>query len=374
MLELMESLEFARAYLDDLLCISKLSLEDHLDKLEVVLWQLCDAGLKVNAAKSTFCALEIEYLGYVLTRDGIKPQSNKVQAILAIKPPTGVRQLRHFLGMVQYYRDLWARWSKMLAPFTLLVGECGQTKTTKAKGTKKVPWHWDEVHQRAFNHIKAAITKDVVLAYPDFNKVFEIYTDASSKQLGAVITQDNRPIPFFSRKLSDTQRKYSITKFELLAIVKTLKEFKGMLWGQRIKVFTDHANLMRDALGLTSDRVYRWRLLLEEYEPEIACIKGIHNTMADTVSRLEYDPSVNNTAESFHTTKVRNRSHQRQGWMTVLKKWCELDFDSDNLDSYTDKHDDWNLVFTHHEEEEEVYSLTLTEIADAQRKDQELKA
>jgi hypothetical protein len=73
MLELMESLEYVRAYLDDLLCISKLSLEDHLEKLEVVLQQLCYAGLKVNAAKSTFCALEIEYLGYVLTRDGIKP-------------------------------------------------------------------------------------------------------------------------------------------------------------------------------------------------------------------------------------------------------------------------------------------------------------
>ncbi len=102
----MESLENVRAYLDDLLCISKLSLKDHLDKLEEELRQLRDAGLKVNAAKSSFCALEIEYLGYVLTRDGIKPQSNKVQAILAIESPTGVRQQRHFLGMVQYYRDL----------------------------------------------------------------------------------------------------------------------------------------------------------------------------------------------------------------------------------------------------------------------------
>jgi hypothetical protein len=144
----------------------------------------------------------------------------------------------------------------MLAPLTSLVGECSQTKTTKAKGTKKVPWHWDEVHQRAFNHLKATIAKDVVLAYPDFNKVFKIYTDTSSKQLGAVITQDNRPIAFFSWKLSDTQRKTSITKIELLAIVKTLKEFKEMLWGQQIKVFTDHVNLMRDALGLTLDQVY----------------------------------------------------------------------------------------------------------------------
>jgi hypothetical protein len=141
MSELIESLEYVSAYLNDLLCISKLSLEDHLEKLEEVLRRLCNAGLKVNAEKSTFCALEIEYLGYVLTRDSIKPQSNKVQAILAIKPPTGVRELRHFLGMVQYYRDLWARRSKVLPPLTSLFGECGQTKTSKAKGTKKVPWH-----------------------------------------------------------------------------------------------------------------------------------------------------------------------------------------------------------------------------------------
>jgi hypothetical protein len=103
-------------------------------------------------------------------------------------------------------------------------------------------------------------------------------------------------------------------------------------------------------------------------------IRGIHNTMADAVSRLEYDPSVYQTAESFHTTKVRNNSSQRQCWMTDSKKWCKLDIDSDNQDSYTDKHDDWNLVFAHHKEEEEVYPLTLIEIADAQCKDQELKA
>jgi hypothetical protein len=183
----------------------------------------------------------------------------------------------------------------MLAPLTSLVGGWGQTKTTKAKGTKKAPWHWDDVHQRAFNHVKATSAKDVVLASPDYSKVFEIYTDTSRKLLGAVITWDNRPKAFFSWKLSNTQHKYSVTKIELLAlaIVETLKEFKGMLWGQNINVFTDHANLMRDALGLTLDRVYRWRLLLEEYRPKIVYIKGIHNTIADAVSRLEYDPSIN---------------------------------------------------------------------------------
>ena len=95
------------------------------------------------------------------------------------------------------------------------------------------------------------------MAYPEYSEVFKIYTDASSKQLGAVITQKNRPIAFFSRKLSVAQCKYSVIKIELLDIVETLKEFKGMLWYQPIKVFTDHKNLIRDALGLTSDRVYR---------------------------------------------------------------------------------------------------------------------
>ncbi len=143
-----------------------------------------------------------------------------------------------------------------------------------------------------------------------------------------------------------------------------------MLWGQNIKVFTDHANLMRDPLGLTLDLVYQWRLLLEEYGPKIAYIKGIHNTAADVVLRLEYDPGVNQTAESFHTMKVKNKqSRQRQNWMTVSQNWCKIDKDSVNLDSYTNKHDDWNLVFAHQEEEDEIYPLTLIEIADAQRKD-----
>ena len=100
-----------------------------------------------NQCRSKFCALETEYLGYVIFRDGIRPQANKeVQAILAINPPKHVKELHHFLGMIQYYGDTWAKCSKMPAPLTDLVGKCGQTKTTKANGTKKTPWHWTEVH------------------------------------------------------------------------------------------------------------------------------------------------------------------------------------------------------------------------------------
>ncbi len=105
----MEALEYVRAYIDDLLVITRGTLEDHLDKLREVLRRLRDAGLKVNATKSFFCTHEIDYLSYIPTRGGIKPQQKKLQAILTINRPNTVKELRHFLGMVQYYRDMWAK-------------------------------------------------------------------------------------------------------------------------------------------------------------------------------------------------------------------------------------------------------------------------
>jgi hypothetical protein len=127
-MDLMASLKFVQAYMDDLLVITRRTLDKHLQKMETVLTRLCDTGLKVNAAKSLFCAHEIECLGYILTREGIKSQSKKVQAMLTLNPPNKVKELRHFLGMVQYYRDMWARRSEMLVHLTDLVGECGKQK------------------------------------------------------------------------------------------------------------------------------------------------------------------------------------------------------------------------------------------------------
>jgi hypothetical protein len=105
-LDLMVSLKFVQAYMDDLLITMRGILDEYLQKMETVLIRLRDAGLKVNVAWSLFCAHEIEYLGYILTREGIKPQPKKVQAILALNPPNNVKELRHFLRMVQYYRDM----------------------------------------------------------------------------------------------------------------------------------------------------------------------------------------------------------------------------------------------------------------------------
>ncbi len=171
---LMATLEYVGAHIYNLLIITMSSHDDHLGKLEQVFIRLHNAGLKVNAAKLFFCMQETEYLGHILTRGGIKSQPKKVQAILELNLPYNVKELRRFFGMVQYYRDMWAKQNEVLAPLTDLVGECQRTKTTKKIITKKKPWRWESIHQQALDSIKATITNEVVLAYPDFTKPFEI--------------------------------------------------------------------------------------------------------------------------------------------------------------------------------------------------------
>ena len=228
---MMADLEFVRAYINDVAVLSTSSWEDHLKKVDKVLTRLEDAGLKVNGLKSFFGRKEFEYLGYILTPNGVKPLEKKVQAMLDIAPPKNVKQLRSFLGIVNYYRDMWMHRSHILAPLNAL-------------NQKETKWRWGEVKQRAFDNMKQVIAKETLLHYPDFSKPFEIHTDASKYQIGAVITQDNKPITFYSRKLRGGQHNYTTTERELLAIVETLKEFRTILLGHKIKVYTDHKNLV----------------------------------------------------------------------------------------------------------------------------------
>ena len=269
---LMQDLEFVRAYIDDLLVITKGSYEEHLSRLSEVLTRLQDAGLKVNAKKSFFAKEELEYLGYWITREGIQPVTSKVNAIANIAEPKTKKQLRSFIGVVNYYRDMWIRRSHVLAPLAKLT-------------SKNAKWSWGPEQQKSFKDMKKIISKEVLLAYPDFNEEFVIHTDASHTQLGAVISQKGKPIAFYSRKLKPEQTRYTTTERELLSIVETLKEFRNILLGQRIVVHTDHKNLT--CKNFNTERVMRWRLILEEYNPELRYIKGEHNIVADALSRLE---------------------------------------------------------------------------------------
>ncbi len=274
--ELMVGLEFVRAYIDDVLIHSSSTLEDHLDKLDEVLKRIKTAGLKVNAKKSFFARGGLEYLGYWITREGIQPIAKKVDAIKNIAEPTNKRELRKFIGIVNYYRDMWIRRSHCLAPLAALT-------------SKNAKWRWGNEERQAFNQMKKIISRETLLVYPDFNKKFVIHTDASQYQLGGVISQDGKPIAFYSRKLNDAQTRYTTTERELLSIVETLKEFRNILLGHEIEVHTDHKNLT--CKHFNTDRVLRWRLILEEYGPDLKYIKGENNIVADALSRLNLNKS-----------------------------------------------------------------------------------
>jgi hypothetical protein len=162
--------------------------------------------LRENAEKSTFCAGEIEYLGYWISKSGIQPIPKKVEAINNIVLPATRRDLRRFIGMVDYYRDMWIQRSSLHGPFEFMT-------------SKNVKFVWMDVHQTAFEDIKKIIYREVMLTFSDFSYLFHIYTDASDTQLGAVITQEEKPIAFDSRKLNSAQKRYTTGEKELLSIV-----------------------------------------------------------------------------------------------------------------------------------------------------------
>ena len=146
------------------------------------------------------------------------PIPKKVEAIQALAVPKTRKQLRQFIGMINFYRDMWQKRSELLAPLTSLT-------------SKNVKYEWKDEHQRCFEDIKRVIGNEVLLGYPDFNAPFEIRTDASKLQIGAVISQKGKPIDFYSRKTNSSQHNYTTTEKELLSIVATLKKFRNILLG-----------------------------------------------------------------------------------------------------------------------------------------------
>ena len=273
--DLLGDLGYVSTYLDDILILSDGTFEDHMTKLMVVLRRLDQANFRANVRKCFFAQTELDYLGYHITRKGIQPQTKKVEAILRLKAPKTKRQLRHFLGMVNYYRDMWRRRSHLLAPLTALL--------SKGKNLK-----WTEEHQKAFDEVKRVISRETLLSFPDYDRPFHIFADASDTQLGAVIMQDDKPLAFYSRKLNSAQKSYTTGEQELLSIVEVLKEFRTLLYGQEVIIHTDHKNILYG--NLANDRIIRWRLLIEEYSPVIQHIKGEDNVVADALSRMEALP------------------------------------------------------------------------------------
>ena len=268
---LFADLPHVECFIDDIGIFSLGSLPAHFSQIHQVLLRLERNGFTVNPLKCEWATTTTEYLGFLLTPKGIKPLPHKVQAITQIARPNSTKNVRSFVGLVNYYKDMWPRRAHYLTPLTDIC-------STRKKCI------WTDAQEVAFQNIKRLVTEDVMLRFPNHSQPFHIFTDASNYQIGATIKQNQLPIAYFSKKLTPTQRRYSTIEQEMLAIVEVLKEYRNFLLGAVIVIFTDHKNLLSN--NSANDRVFRWKQKIEEFAPTIQYVKGHHNVEADALSRL----------------------------------------------------------------------------------------
>ena len=259
-------------YLDDLLVIGR-TKEEHLANLQQVLQRLRDAKLYCRLQKCQFLQQEVEFLGFVVGKDGLKVDPKKVKAVVEWPTPTDAHQLRSFLGLSNYFRRFLIGYSKVVAPLTALF-------------KKDTPWLWTPERASAFAAVKHMLTSAPVLQLPDLDKPFVVVCDASNVSLGACLMQDGHPIAFESAKLKPNELNYHAGEKELLAVVHALRLWRCYLSGaQQFTVVTDHnPNTTFDTKTTLSDRQARWVELLSRFNFVWKYIPGRTN-VADPLSR-----------------------------------------------------------------------------------------
>jgi len=251
---------FVIIYLDDILIYSKDS-EEHLQHLKKVLQILRDNKLYGKLSKCEFFKLAIEFLGHVVTEQGIQVDPKKTKAIDDWPIPQTVTDLRSFLGLANYYRKFVKDFAKITTPLTKLLH-------------KDTDFEWTSEQTQAFQTLKKELVSSPTLRTPDFALEFTVTTDASDFAIGQVLTQDDgqgvRPVAYESRKMTSAELNYPIHEKELLAIVHALKVWRVYLEGHHFKIITDHKSLCYfNTQPTLSRRQARWNELLQEYDFEI---------------------------------------------------------------------------------------------------------
>lgn len=289
-------------YIDDIIIFGR-NEEEHLENLEIIFQTLEQANMKIQLDKCEFFQEQVEFLGFIISRDGIKTNPKKVKAIREFPPPKTVKELRSFLGMAGFYRRFIQDYAKLAKPLTsLLRGEDGHVSKTLSK-TKSVNLTDNEV--MAFNKIKnSLVSNDVMLTFPNFQKEFELTTDASNFALGAVLSQEKKPIMFLSRTLNKTEENYAANEKELLAIIWALSVLRNFLYGSRkVNIFTDHQPLTYALSNKNNNsKMKRWKAILEEYNYELKYKPGKANVVADALSRIPNTSQINATSDTQHSS------------------------------------------------------------------------
>ena len=276
-------LPFCFVYLDDILVFSN-SPEEHMQHLKQIFELLADNGLVVNRAKCVLGVPELDFLGFHVNKHGITPLPDKVEAIRATKPPTTVKELQRFLGMVGYYRrNIRAASTHLDFLFAALEGS-----------PRKL--NWTPECQNSFQSTKEALAQAALLHHPRPDATLALTTDASKVAIGGVLEQRGKtgwePLAFFSARLRGTQREWPPFDRELLAAFRSIRHFRHILEGRKFTLYTDHQSLVPALAKKTEPHTARQTYQLSniaEYTTDIRYLRGKANVVADALSRPNGD-------------------------------------------------------------------------------------
>lgn len=265
-------------YVDDFVVVSS-SFEEHIQLLKTIAERMKKVELTVSREKSSFCFSQVTFLGYILTKEGLQANLERVRPILEYPRPRTVKEMRRWVGLVGWYRRFIANAAELLAPLTDLM-----------KGESKAPIQWNEEAEMAFINTKRALLSPAILASPDYSLPFKIYTDASLIAGAAVLTQvqngDERVIAFHSVKFSKTQQNYSATERECLAVISGIEKFRPYIDGVPFTVVTDHSSLRwLQNLKEPHGKLARWAVRLQAFDITFVHRPGRLMTVPDALSR-----------------------------------------------------------------------------------------
>jgi transposase InsO family protein len=263
-------------FIDDVIIFSR-TVEEHALRLANVLQRFEGANLQLQPEKCVFAQSEVQYLGHVISREGIRASPDKVKAVKEYPIPKTVKEVRSFLGLASYYRRLVPKFAEIAKPLTELT-------------RKEQTFEWDDRRQSAFEELKSRLCTTPVLAYPDFQLPFILTTDGSKTAVAAILSQVQegveRPISFASRQLNKAESSYSASEVEMLALVWATKYFRCYLYGKKFLVRTDHAALsFLHKFADNNSRLMRWSLRLAEFEFVVEHTPGTKISHVDALSR-----------------------------------------------------------------------------------------
>ena len=282
--ELFGDIEGCDVIVDDLLVWAR-NDEEHDQYLIRVLDRAREVQLKLNKKKCRIRVKEVSYMGHTLTSKGLKPDGGKVKAILQMPEPKTKQELQRFMGMIQFLTKFITRLSEKSAPLRALL-------------KKNAAWYWNHEHQAAVQVLKEECNKQPTLRYFDVSKPVRISADSSKSGLGAVCLQEEQPVAYASRALTEPQQRYAQIDKELLAIVFACEKFHQYIFGKRVQVETDHkplVNIFKKSLNDCPLRLQRMLLRLQQYDLQVEYKKGAELYVADALSRAyqEIEPSDN---------------------------------------------------------------------------------